>query len=70
MSADLQRILLVGFAQLRRYGNTRVSWFFKLHRGLIQNGHFVHFFSDRDTAAFEAPFGLRDLGKKKANKRL
>ena len=70
MSSQLQRILLVGFAQLRRYGNTRVSWFIKLHRGLIQNGHYVHFFSDRDTAAFEAPFGLRDLGKNKANQRL
>ncbi|MEO1842683.1 MAG: glycosyltransferase, partial [Akkermansiaceae bacterium] len=26
--------------------------------------------SERDTAAFEAPFGWRDLGKKKANRRL
>ena len=66
----LERILLIGFAQLRRYGHTRVSWFNKLHRGLIQNGHDVLFFSDRDVAAFEAPFGLRDLGKKKANRRL
>ena len=66
----LERILLIGFAQLRRYGHTRVSWFNKLHRGLIQNGHDVLFFSDRDTAAFEAPFGIRDLGKKKANRRL
>ena len=66
----LERILLIGFAQLRRYGHTRVSWFNKLHRGLIQNGHDVLFFSDRDTATFEAPFGLRDLGKKKANRRL
>ena len=64
------RILLIGYAQLRRYGKTRVSWFNKLHRGLIQNGHLVHWFSDRDTAAFEAPFGLRDLGHGKANKRL
>jgi hypothetical protein len=64
-----QRILLAGYGQLRRYGKTRVSWTHKLHRGLVQNGHLVHFFSDRDTAAFEAPFGLRDLGKKKANQR-
>ena len=64
-----QRILLAGYGQLRRYGNTRVSWTQKLHRGLIQGGHLVHFFSDRDTAAFEAPFGLRDLGKKAANRR-
>ena len=66
----LERILLIGFAQLRRYGHTRVSWFNKLHRGLIQNGHDVLFFSDRDVAAFEAPFGWRDLGKGKANRRL
>lgn len=67
---NLERILLVGFAQLRRYGNTRVSWFIKLQRGLIQNGHYVHFFSDRDAAAFEAPFGFRDLGKGRANRKL
>jgi len=30
----------------------------------------VQAFSDRDVAAFEAPFGIRDLGKKKANQRL
>lgn len=65
-----ERILLIGFAQLRRYGHTRVSWFNKLHRGLIQNGHDVLFFSDRDVAAFEAPFGWRDLGRGKANRRL
>jgi hypothetical protein len=38
--------------------------------GLIKNDHFVQVFSDRDVAAFEAPFGWRDLGKGKANKRL
>lgn len=64
-----KRILLAGYGQLRRYGKTRVSWTQKLHRGLIQGGHLVHFFSDRDTAAFEAPFRFRDLGKKAANRR-
>ena len=66
----LLRILHLGYGQLRRYGNTRVSWTQKLFRGLIQNGHFVHFFSDRDVASFEAPFGWRDLGKKKVGPRL
>lgn len=64
------RILHVANQQLRRYGMTRVSWAQKLLFGLTKNGHFVQSFSDRDIAAFEAPFGLRDLGGKKANQRL
>ena len=64
------RILHIAYQQLRRYGKTRVSWAQKLTHGLIKNDHFVQLFSDRDVAAFEAPFGFRDLGKGKANKRL
>ena len=64
------RILHIAYQQLRRYGLTRVSWAQKLTNGLIKNDHFVQVFSDRDVAAFEAPFGIRDLGKSKANKRL
>lgn len=64
------RILHVANQQLRRYGLTRVSWAQKLFFGLIKNGHFVQSFSDRDVAAFEAPFGIRDLGARKANRRL
>lgn len=64
------RVLHVGHHQLRKYGNTRVSWTQKLYFGLIRNGHCVQSFSDRDVAAFEAPFGIRDLGKSKANRRL
>jgi hypothetical protein len=64
------RVLHIAYQQLRRYGKTRVSWAQKLTHGLIKNDHFVQVFSDRDVAAFEAPFGFRDLGKGKANKRL
>lgn len=64
------RVLQIGYQQLRRYGRTRVSWTQKLHYGLIKNDHFVHSFSDRDVAAFEAPLRLRDLGRKRANRRL
>ena len=64
------RVLHIAYQQLRRYGNTRVSWAQKLTSGLIKSDHFVQVFSDRDVAAFEAPFGIRDLGKGKANKRL
>lgn len=64
------RILHVAHQQLRKYGHNRVSWAQKLYFGLIRNNHCVQAFSDRDVAAFEAPFGIRDLGKNKANQRL
>ncbi|MFZ5605139.1 MAG: glycosyltransferase family protein [Pseudomonadota bacterium] len=64
------RILNVAYQQLRRYGQTRVSWAQKLMFGLIKNDHYTVSFSDRDVAAFEAPLGIRDLGRKKANQRL
>ncbi len=64
------RVLHIAYQQLRRYGKTRVSWAQKLTSGLIKNDHCVQVFSDRDVAAFEAPFGWRDLGRGKANKRL
>ncbi|MAM86568.1 glycosyltransferase family protein [Allohahella sp. A8] len=64
------RILHIAHQQLRKYGHLRVSWAQKLYFGLIRNGWLVQSFSERDVAAFEAPFGIRDLGRKKANKRL
>lgn len=64
------RILHIAHQQLRKYGHTRVNWAQKLYYGLIKNDHHVQIFSDRDVAAFEAPLGIRELGVKKANKRL
>jgi hypothetical protein len=64
------RVLHIAYDQIRRYGKTRVSWARKLTNGLIKNDHFVQVFSDRDVAAFEAPFGWRDLGVGKSNQRL
>lgn len=64
------RVLHIAYQQLRRYGKTRVSWVEKLTFGMIKNDHYVQGFSDRDIAAFEAPFRLRDLGHRKANQRL
>jgi hypothetical protein len=64
------RILHVAHQQLRKYGHTRVSWAQKLYYGLIKNDYLVQTFSDRDVAAFEAPLGIRELGKRAANKRL
>lgn len=64
------RILQVGNAQIRRFGKARVSTEHKLHNGFIRNGHRVLHFSDRDMAAFLAPFKLRDLGVGKMNRKL
>jgi hypothetical protein len=60
----------VDYQQLRSYGKTSVSWNEKLRYGLIKNDFYVQSFSDRDVAAFEAPFRIRDLGHKKANQKL
>lgn len=64
------RVLHVAHQQLRKYGHLRVSWAQKLYFGLIRAGHCVQMFSDRDVAAFEAPFGIRALGQRAANRRL
>lgn len=64
------RILHVAHQQWRNYGDTRVSWAQKLYHGLIRCGYQVRAFSDRDTAAFLAPLGIRQLGEKAANRAL
>lgn len=64
------RILQVGNAQMRRFGKARVSTEQKLYNGFIRNNHHLLHFSDRDMASFLAPFGLRDLGIGKMNRRL
>ena len=55
---------------MRRWGSARVSTEFKLYNGLVRNFHHVLHFSDRDMAAFLAPFKLRDLGRGRVNRKL
>lgn len=64
------RILHISYRRLRSYGATRVSWAQKMDFGFIRDNHYVQAFSDRDVAAYESPFGIRELGFKKANRRL
>lgn len=64
------RIVQAGHFQLRKYGKAKVSTELKLYNGFVRLNHNVQIFSERDTAAFEAPFGWRDLGRAKANRRL
>lgn len=63
------RVLLAGNFQIRRYGEVRILSDRKLYYGLVRNGHQVLEFSDRDIAAFNAPFRLRDFGRRAANRR-
>lgn len=63
------RVLLAGNFQIRRYGEVRILSDRKLYYGLVRNGHQVLDFSDRDIAAFNAPFRLRDFGRGAANRR-
>lgn len=64
------RILQVGYAQMRRFGDIHANMEYKLYYGLIRLNHYVIHYSDRDMASFLAPFKLRDLGKPAANKKL
>jgi hypothetical protein len=63
------RVLLAGNFQIRRYGEVRILSDRKLYYGFVRNGHQVLDFSDRDIAAFNAPFRLRDFGHRAANRR-
>ena len=64
------RILHIEHRQLRKYGATGVSWAKKLELGPIKTGYDLHDFSDRDVAAFEAPLGIRPIGRRRANRKL
>ena len=64
------RILQVGYAQMRRFGDIHANTEYKLYYGFVRLNHYVIHYSDRDMAAFLAPFKLRDLGKSVANKKL
>ncbi len=64
------RILIVDNFQMRRFGKEKVATSVKLSNGLIRGNHRVLHFSDRDVAALEATLGLRDLGRRGANRRL
>lgn len=64
------RVLQVGYAQLRRFGDLHAGSEYKLYFGLIRNNHNAIHYSDRDMAAFLAPFKMRDLGKGVSNRKL
>jgi len=54
---------------IRRFGMTKVSTGRKLFHGMIRNNWKVCEYSERDIAKFEAPFGLKPLGIRAANRR-
>jgi hypothetical protein len=64
------RIIVVDGFQMRRFGKEKVATSVKLVNGLTRGNHRVLSFSDRDVAALESRLGLRDLGRRGANRRL
>ena len=64
------RIIVVDGFQMRRFGREKVATSVKLVNGLTRANHRVLMFSDRDVAALESRLGLRDLGRRAANRRL
>lgn len=64
------RIIVVDGFQMRRFGREKVATSVKLVNGLTRANHRVLMFSDRDVAALESKLGLRDLGRRGANRRL
>lgn len=64
------RIIIVDGFQMRRFGKEKVATSVKLVNGLTRGNHRVLMFSDRDVAALESWLGLRDLGRRAANRRL
>ncbi|HRK71779.1 MAG TPA: glycosyltransferase [Micropepsaceae bacterium] len=64
------RILTVDNLQIRKWGAPKVATDRKLVNGYVRNNFRTLEFSDRDVAAMEAPLGLRDLGRRAANRRL
>ena len=64
------RILLVDNLMIRRYGNLRMGPGRKLMCGAIRNDWRICEFSDRDMARLLAPFGIRSIGGRIANRKL
>lgn len=63
------RIVHADNLMLRRYGYQKVSTGRRHFYGMIRNNWQVYEYSERDIAKFEAPLGIKPLGKRKANKK-
>jgi hypothetical protein len=63
------RVLFVGNAGERHFGERFYSVEQKLANGFVRNGHLIHFFSDRDVARSGTIFGSSRAGRGVANRR-
>lgn len=64
------KILFIGNANFKHAGNSHFSYNTRIHNGLVRNGHYVYYFSDRDEVNTSSPFGLRMIGHRRANQKL
>lgn len=63
------RIIHSDNMMIRRYGQLKVATGRKLFNGMIRNNWKVCEYSERDIAYFEAPFNIKPLGVRAANRR-
>lgn len=64
------KVLHIHNLMLRHYGNFKFYTGYKLSNGVTRCNHRLLEFSDRDMVRFEAPLGLRPLGKYVTNRKL
>jgi hypothetical protein len=64
------KILFIGNANLKFAARNHFYYNTRIYNGLIRNGHYVYFFSDRDEVRRGSVFGLKKIGRHKANIRL
>ena len=64
------KILFIGNANFKHAGNSHFSYNTRIRNGLIRNGHYLYYFSDRDEVNTSSPLGIRMIGQRRANKKL
>jgi hypothetical protein len=64
------KILFIGNANLKVAARSHFAYNTRIFNGLIRNGHYVYFFSDRDEVRRASPFGIKGIGRIRANHRL
>lgn len=64
------KILFIGNANFKHAGNSHFSYNTRIHNGLVRNGHYVYYFSDRDEVTTSSPFGLKAIGIRRTNEKL
>lgn len=64
------KILYIGNANFKDAGSTHFGYNTRIYNGLVRNGHYLYYFSDRDEVRTSSPFGMKNIGQRLANQKL